>query len=109
MGGGTGKIFERVAKYGDGWFIPPTGDWSVNGEAGSGLDVALESLRGACAEIGRDADEIELTTFWNPASGPDTLKALEDEGIHRVVVLTAMLGQDAADGIARFADSYIKG
>ena len=21
MGGGTGKIFERVAKYGDGWFI----------------------------------------------------------------------------------------
>lgn len=98
-----------MAKYGDGWFIPPTGDWSVNGEAGSGLDVALESLRGACAEIGRDADEIELTTFWNPASGPDTLKALEDEGIHRVVVLTAMLGQDAADGIARFADSYIKG
>lgn len=108
MGGGTGKIYERIAKYGDGWFIPPTGDWSVNGEAGTGLDVALDSLRGACAEIGRDADEIELTTFWNPASGPDTLKALEDEGIHRVVIVAAMLGKNLAEGIDRFAESYLK-
>ena len=109
MGGGTGKIFERIAKYGDGWFIPPTGDWSEDGKSGTGLDKALAMLHGACAEVGRDPAEIELTTFWNPAAGADSLKPLEDAGIDRLVVLTVMLGQDPADGIARFADSYIKG
>lgn len=108
MGGGTSRIYERVAKYGDGWFIPPTGDWSVNNEAGSGLTVALERLAEACRAEGRDPSEIELTTFWNPAAGPDSLKRLEDHGIDRVVTVLAMLGKDPMEGIARMAETYVR-
>jgi len=99
MGGNSGKIFERIAKYGDGWFIPPSPP--------EVLARQLAELRAACEAQGRDHDEIELTAFWNPKYGPDSLKALEDFGISRVVILTAVLEGGPIEGLKAFAKNHI--
>ncbi|MDP6346561.1 MAG: LLM class F420-dependent oxidoreductase [Alphaproteobacteria bacterium] len=101
MGGNTGKIFQRIARHGDGWFIPPSPAEDLPGQ--------LDQLRAACAEEGRDFDEIELTTFWNPKYGADSLQALADQGIERVVTLLTMLGGDnPLAGIEEFGAAYIR-
>jgi len=100
MGGHTGKIFERIAAHGDGWFIPLNKPDEIA--------AALDKLKAACAEIGRNYDEIELTSFWNPKLGPDSLKFMADLGIERVVAFTAALGSDPAEGARKFADTYIR-
>ncbi len=99
MGGNTGKIFERIAKYGDGWFIPPSSP--------AELAEQLGRLKTACEAEGRNPDEIELTSFWDPKYGPESLKLLAGVGVTRVVTLTGMLEGKPLDGIKRFADAYI--
>jgi probable F420-dependent oxidoreductase len=99
MGGDTGKIFERIAKYGDGWFIPAA--------TPERLPDQLSDLKAACNAVGRDFGEIELTTLWNPKHGEDSLKDLEDLGISRAVVMTAVLEGGPIDGVRSFADRYI--
>ncbi len=96
MGGRAGKIYQRIAKHGDGWFIP--------GAGADDLPPMLAELRAACEAEGRNYDDIELTTMWNPKGGEDSLKALADLGIHRVV---AMLGGDL-DAIKALAEAHIK-
>ncbi len=96
MGGKAGKIYQRIARHGDGWFIP-----------GAGVDELppmLADLRAACAAEGRDYDEIELTVMWGPKGGADSLKALADLGISRVVTI---LGGDGIDGIKAIAEAHI--
>ena len=101
MGGKAGKIYQRIARHGDGWFIPPSPAEDLPGQ--------LDQLRAACAEEGRDFDEIELTTFWNPKYGADSLQALADQGIERVVTLLTMLGGDnPLAGIEEFGAAYIR-
>jgi probable F420-dependent oxidoreductase len=97
MGGKAGKIYERIARHGDGWFIP-----------GAGIDdlpPMLADLRAACEAEGRNYDEIELTVMWSPKGGADSLKALADLGISRVVTI---LGGDGIDGIKAIADAHIR-
>ncbi len=96
MGGRAGKIYERIAKYGDGWFIP--------GASTDELPGMLADLRAACEAEGRDYDEIELTTMWSPKGGEDSLKALADLGIHRVVTIP---GGDL-DTIRAIAEAHIR-
>lgn len=96
MGGRAGKIFERIAKYGDGWFIP--------GADVEELPAMLAELRAACAAEGRNYDEIELTTMWSPKGGEESLKALADLGIDRVVTVT---GGDH-DAIKAIAEAHIR-
>ena len=88
MGGRAGKIYQRIAKYGDGWFIP--------GAKPDELPGMLADLRAACAAEGRNYDEIELTTMWGPRGGADSLKLLADLGIARVVTV---LDGSGIDGI----------
>jgi probable F420-dependent oxidoreductase len=97
MGGKAGKIYERIARHGDGWFIP-----------GAGIDELppmLADLRAACGAEGRNYDEIELTVMWSPKGGADSLKALADLGITRVVTI---LGGDGIDGIKAIAEAHIR-
>jgi len=96
MGGRAGKIYQRIAKHGDGWFIP--------GPGADELPPMLAELRAACAAEGRNYDDIELTTMWNPKGGEDSLKALADLGIDRVVT---MLGGDLG-AIKALAETHIK-
>ena len=97
MGGRAGKIYQRIAKHGDGWFIP--------GAKPDELPTMLTDLRAACEAEGRNYDEIELTTIWGPRGGGDSLKVLEDLGIARVV--TALEGS-GIDGIKAIAEAYIR-
>ena len=78
MGGVKGKIFERTAQLGNGWFAP-TGDPSE-------LKTHLESLKIECDKIGRDVAEIEITCMWPGQGGRDFLEELTSVGVGRVVV-----------------------
>ena len=78
MGGVKGKIFERTAQLGNGWFAP-TGDPKE-------LKIHLESLIIECDKIGRDVAEIEITCMWPGQGGRDFLEELTSVGVGRVVV-----------------------
>ncbi|MEM7469620.1 MAG: LLM class F420-dependent oxidoreductase [Pseudomonadota bacterium] len=95
MGGNAGKIFERIAKYGDGWFIPPS--------TSEMMRTQLAELRKVCESEGRNYDDIEITSVWNPESGKDSLDMLADLGIARAVVMNG-----GPDTIKAVADKFIQ-
>jgi probable F420-dependent oxidoreductase len=83
IGGDKGKAFERVAKYGNGWYTPrPTLEEIVAGR---------DSIAEACREVGRDPGEIEITAMWNMSTGLDTVRRYEDAGVARMLV--AVMGK----------------
>ncbi|TDJ33178.1 MAG: LLM class F420-dependent oxidoreductase [Gammaproteobacteria bacterium] len=98
IGGSKGKIFERIAKHGDGWFAPTGGDE---------LKTSLDTLRTTCAAVGRDFSEIEITTMWPGQGGNEAVQALADMGVGRLVVPTMALGADPVEGIRKLAAEVI--
>ena len=98
MGGVKGKIFERIAKYGDGWYAPAGDPLELKGH--------LESLRQACDAIGRDISEIEITCMWPGRGGNEFLGKLADVGVHRVVV-PLMGAANAIESIQKLAEEVI--
>ncbi len=99
MGGNKGKIYQRIARHGDGWFAP-TADAAE-------LRDALVQISAACADAGRDASEIEITCMWPGQGGSDAVAKLADVGVHRLVVPLPALGDDPAAGLQRLADEVI--
>ncbi|MFK8050185.1 MAG: LLM class F420-dependent oxidoreductase [Halioglobus sp.] len=99
MGGAKGKIYQRIAKYGDGWFAPTN-----NAET---LTPMLEPLKAACAENDRDYDTVELTSMWDTQDGLEGIKAFEDIGVSRVIVPIFALGKDPMEGLAKLGDEVI--
>ena len=98
MGGIKGKIFERIAKYGNGWYAPAGDPAELKGH--------LESLRVACDEIGRDMSEIEITCMWPGRGGSEFLEQLTEVGVHRVV--TPMMGAgNPAEQLQKIAEEVI--
>jgi probable F420-dependent oxidoreductase len=87
IGGDKGKAFERIARYGNGWYTPrPSLD-----EVRDGMARIAEQ----CRAIGRDPAEIEITAMWHMAAGLDTVRRYRDAGVHRMLV--PMMGNpDAA-------------
>ncbi|NQX90001.1 MAG: LLM class F420-dependent oxidoreductase, partial [Halioglobus sp.] len=101
MGGTKGKVYERVARLGDGWFLPVD-----NPQA---LASKLEPLEAACDAVGRDAAEIEISCMWNMEGGIDAIKMFESVGASRVIIPAIALGKDPAEGLSRFNDNIIQG
>lgn len=100
MGGNKGKIFERIAKYGDGWFIPGASLKTLPGQ--------LDELKSALEGEGREIGEIELSTIWVPQMGREMLDGLEKLGVERAVIMPSALGGDGGpDALAGFAKEYI--
>ena len=99
IGGSKGKAFERIARYGDGWFAP-TNDAAT-------LAPMLEELKAACAEHGRDYNTVEITSMWDNKDGMDAIRAFEDIGVARVIVPLFMLGRDPVAGIKALAENVI--
>lgn len=99
IGGTKGKIYQRVARHGDGWFLPVD-----NPEA---VVPVLEPLGAACAEVGRDPASVEISCMWNMQGGLDAIKAFEDAGVSRVIVPVFVLGKDPVAGITQFAETII--
>ena len=99
IGGSKGKIFERVAKLGDGWFAPTN-------DAGS-LAPMLEPLKAACADAGRDYNSVEITSMWDNKGGMDAIEAFSDIGVSRVLVPLFALGRDPVAGISQLAEEIV--
>ena len=100
IGGNKAKAFERVAKFGDGWFAP----------SASPKDLApyLETLKAACEKVGRDPAEIEITAMWPLIGGLDAVKQFEDLGVSRLNVPTlAMGGGNPLDLVNKLHDDII--
>ena len=99
VGGSKGKAFERIAKYGDGWFAP-TND-------AASLKPMLEPLRAACDAAGRDYDSVEITSMWDNQGGIDAVQAFADIGVSRIIVPLFALGKDPVTGIGRLAEDIV--
>lgn len=102
MGGNKGRIFERIAKYGDGWFIPGADLRQLPGQ--------LDELKSALEAEGREIGEIELSTIWVPQMGREMLESLEKLGVERAVIMPSALGGDGGpEALKDFAKDYIAG
>jgi probable F420-dependent oxidoreductase len=99
IGGYNSKTCGRIARHCDGWYMP--------GYYARDLRPMVEDLRRACADVGRDLDEIELICMWAPASGTDELKALEELGIRHALIHFKFLEGDRADAIKRLGDEVV--
>ena len=85
IGGSKGKAFQRIARYGQGWFAPtPIPDQ---------LEKELVQLAEACKAEGRDPDSVEVTTMWIPAMGLDSVARFRDLGVQRLVIPLQALGE----------------
>ncbi len=98
-GGAAGKIFERTARYAQGWFAPMG--------TPEDLTPALEKLKAACDAIDRDVSEIEITCMWPGRGGKDFIGALEAAGVSRVVTPIPALGANPVEGIQKVAEEVI--
>ncbi len=99
IGGIKGKIHERIARYGNGWFAPTSDPVELTGH--------LDKVRAACDAIGRDFAEIEITCMWPGQGGKEAVATLAAAGCHRLVVPLFALGPDPVAGISRLAESVI--
>jgi len=98
IGGAKGRIYERIATVGDGWFAPIADPVE--------LGKALAELKAVCKKVGRNYADIEITTMWAPQAGLDSLKQLRDLGVARVTTF-AMGAPDPIDAIKRLGDEVI--
>ena len=99
MGGSKGKIFERTAKYAQGWFAPTT-------DAGE-LAEGVQALRAACDAQGRDAAEIEVSCMWSARGGADAVAALAEAGAQRLLIPLPALSPNPVEGLQRVAEDVI--
>ncbi len=102
IGGSKGKAFERIARYGDGWYAPTA---SVQQ-----LAALMPSLGAACAAAGRARESVEVTAMWiPPMEGVDAVPRYAELGVSRLVVPLPVLaaGKDPVAGIERFARDVI--
>ena len=99
IGGNKGKAFDRVAKYGQGWFAPTT-------DAGE-LSADMDKLRAACDAHDRDASQVEITCMWTGQGGDEAVQALAAAGAHRLLVPLQALGADPVAGMQGLAAEVI--
>jgi probable F420-dependent oxidoreductase len=97
IGGSKGKIYERIANHGDGWFAPSTNP--------DELVSMLATLKRTCERVGRDFASIEITTMLPPGANVDAVKRFQDVGVHRVVALG--LGPASGKEIERLGNEVI--
>jgi probable F420-dependent oxidoreductase len=93
LGGAAGPtLFAHIAEYGDGWI--PIG--------GAGVRAALDDLRKACDERGRDFDELRIVPFGTvPDAGK--LEYYASIGVDEVVLRLPSAG---ADRVLPLLDEY---
>jgi probable F420-dependent oxidoreductase len=101
IGGSKGKAFERVAKFGQGWFSPTMTPDQIKPD--------LAKLKDACAAEGRDVSEIEVSSMWMLNDDAfDNIKRFEDLGVSRLICPLFGLGtKNPMDGIAKLGDQVI--
>ena len=96
IGGIKGRLHERVARFGNGWFAPTTDTAELARHFGL--------IRKACEAIDRDFNDIEMTCMWPGKGGSEAIRAYEQAGVHRLVVPLQALGGDPRAGIEQLAE-----
>jgi len=102
IGGSKGKAFERVARFGQGWYAPTA---SIDQ-----LEALLPSLDAACEAAGRDRSSVEISCMWvPPVEGPDVVERYEELGVSRLITLVPVIaaGGDPIEGLRRFGDEML--
>jgi probable F420-dependent oxidoreductase len=99
IGGSKGKIFERIARHGDGWFAPTT-------DAAT-LAPMLEKLKATCEVLDRDYSSIEITSMWNNAGGMEAIEAFADIGVSRLLVPLFAMREGPVEGMGKLAEEVI--
>ena len=100
MGGAQGKIYQRIARYGNGWYAPT--------RSPEDLAPRLEELKQVCAEEGRSYEDLEITAMWTMQGGLDEVKAYTDLGVARLNIPLAALGvPNPMDALDRLHDEVI--
>ena len=95
IGGGAGPIlFSHIAEYADGWM--PIG--------GSGMASALESLRAALSEKGRDPDSLHIVPM-GVFPNPEKLDYYREVGATEVVL---RLPSDSRENVLPRLDEYMQ-
>lgn len=101
IGGAKGKAFERIAKYGQGWYAPTTSTAELGKLLGQ-LDVA-------CAAEGRDRSTVEISAMWVPGGEP--IEAFAELGVSRLVVplpaLAAGTGGNPIEAVQKFGADWL--
>lgn len=99
IGGDKGRAFERVARFGQGWFAPTTEP--------QGLSEGMQKLSQACDAVGRDVSDIEISCMWTGQGGTEAVEALAAAGADRLLVPTQVFGEDPVEGIQALAAEVI--
>jgi len=99
IGGSKGKVYERIARHGNGWYAPSS--------AAEQLAPMLKELKTVCAREKRDYSTIEITTMWPGQGGRAAVDAFAKLGVHRLVVPSFALGPDPMKGMADLAKSVL--
>jgi len=85
IGGHKGRAYQRIARYGQGWFAPSATIDQIG--------AMLKDLDRVCGEEGRDRSSIEISTMWIPAmESVDVVKRYEDIGVSRLILPLQFLG-----------------
>jgi probable F420-dependent oxidoreductase len=99
VGGHSEAAAKRAARLGDGFF-PARGDVTT-------LQKVLGVMTAECKQIGRNPNEIEITT-GGMIGDVDTVKRYQDLGVSRLVIPPPGFDQEAiSNGLAWFADNVI--
>ena len=97
IGGAKGKIYERIATVGDGWFAP-VGDPAELGEVTWRTEVGVQEGR---AQLLGDRDH----AMWQPQTGLDTIASCAKT--RRRARDDVRDPADTADAIKRLGDEVI--
>jgi probable F420-dependent oxidoreductase len=100
IGGHVEGAARRAARIGDGFF-PAKGDVAI-------LKGLLDALRDECGKIGRNPEEIEITTGSGGAPDLDAVRRYEDLGVSRLVMVPPAFDPDGLRrGLEDFAEKVI--
>jgi len=99
IGGAKGKIYERIARHGDGWFAP-----TLDAES---LAPMLETLKATCNDLGRDYNTIEITSMWNGQGGIEAVEAFKAIGVARLLIPLFAMREGPVEGMGKLAEDII--
>lgn len=99
MGGIRGKIHQRIATLGNGWYAP-TSDPAE-------LKEHMSKIKEECDKIGRDVSEIEVSCMWPGQGGKEAVEMMADAGCHRLVIPVFALGADPVAGMQKISEEVI--
>ncbi len=101
LGGHKGRAYQRVARYGHGWFAPSA---SVDQ-----ISAMITDLDKVCEAEGRDRSTIEISTMWVPAlESSELISRYEEIGVSRLIVPLQFLGEgNPLDNLKKLADDVL--